>query len=149
MFVHKVHSANLLLNQFEQALHNGQVLDDVWTDLLDKDEPLAEVVERAEGTSWMRKVLVNDVQENESESSRRQRRLQLKSNQTRTCSRFRKRKATSQGGTTDMETAARAIISGKASGSSGSHGCSNLHPPVFENDVFHAGMDVAAFVNTV
>ena len=50
------------------------------------------------GKSSMRNVSVNKFEENASESNRRQLTLQLKSNQTRTCSRFRKRRIARHGG---------------------------------------------------
>ena len=91
MFLHEVHSANPLPSQLEQVLQNGQVPDGVWTDLLDQDRPPAEAVERLEGNE------LNKFQENGPESKRRPTRLQLNSNQTRSCSRFWKRKTTSRG----------------------------------------------------
>ena len=61
MFLHEVHSANLLPNQCEQVSQNGQVPDGVWTDLLNQDGPLAEAVERPQGDE-----LENKFQENQS-----------------------------------------------------------------------------------
>ena len=64
MFLHVVHSANLLPSQFEQVLQNGQVSGQTcWT----KTGHLLKWWRDKKETSWMRKVLVNKFQENESE----------------------------------------------------------------------------------
>ena len=114
-------------------MQNEHVPDGVWIDVLDQDGPLAEKVERPEG---------NELNEEGPREQVPRKRIRIKSKTTDTAAQTetdedvfstqeeRSRVMADFSSTAETETTTSALASGEASGWSGSHGCSNLHPCV-------------------
>ena len=114
MFFQEVHSANLYPRKFGHVLQSGEVPDGVWTDLLDQEGPLADAVERPEGNELNEEGLGEQVP---------RKRIQIKAKTYETAPQtepnedlFTIQEESANSSTTEIETAARTLSLGNASG---------------------------------